>query len=483
MSKPLKRGGRYYVRRRIPLDLVAFYGRNEFQKALNTSDRTIANMMCAAADMAYNEMFARDRAALARSKQPQVSGAWEHMQPEEWGDPEENSLEDEAEAARCDRVADAVAARLQAALVALGLAPTGTVTAVPVAAPIALAVPVKEPLAASVPSSDKTWDRIATLWEKARQPQSRTVAAVRRTVARFEEFMGGATVPRTTKQHIADFRDKLLEDGYTKTTTAAALSHLHNLANFAVGQVWIETNPATGVKVERKKGTGKAARPPFDVGTLNRIFANRVYTDGVRPHADCAGDATYWLPLLGLYTGARIEELCQLHPEDVYEEAYRDGNGKERKSWVVRIVANEDEGQGVKNAYSSRRIPLHPELIRLGFVEFANSKRGGSRIFPGLRPDQHGIESSNWSKWWLKHIRKECAPASPKMVFHSFRHLFKDVCRDCGISKEHADALQGHSDGDTSDSYGGEFFPLRPLVDAISRYTVHGIKLPAPLVQ
>jgi hypothetical protein len=64
------------------------------------------------------------------------------------------------------------------------------------------------------------------------------------------------------------------------------------------------------------------------------------------------------------------------------------------------------------------------------------------------------------------------------MVVHSFRHIFKDLCRECGISKEHADAIQGHTEGDTSSIYGGEVYPLRPLVEAMAQYRVPGVTLP-----
>ena len=64
------------------------------------------------------------------------------------------------------------------------------------------------------------------------------------------------------------------------------------------------------------------------------------------------------------------------------------------------------------------------------------------------------------------------------MVFHSFRHSFKDICRECGIGEDVRDALQGHSEGDSAGGYGGEFYPLCPLVKAMERYTVHGVTLP-----
>ncbi|CAJ5742519.1 integrase family protein [Burkholderia pseudomallei] len=111
-------------------------------------------------------------------------------------------------------------------------------------------------------------------------------------------------------------------------------------------------------------------------------------------------------------------------------------------------------------------------------MEYAHSQRGNSRIFSALVANKHGEESAQWSKWFGKYLRGVCKVTDKRMVYHSFRHGFKDMCRECGISKEIADALQGHSDGDASSNYGAEFYPLRPLVDAIDRYKIHGLELP-----
>ncbi|AMM17254.1 hypothetical protein AX768_23765 [Burkholderia sp. PAMC 28687] len=75
-------------------------------------------------------------------------------------------------------------------------------------------------------------------------------------------------------------------------------------------------------------------------------------------------------------------------------------------------------------------------------------------------------------------MRKAGAFAGTNMVFHSFRHVFKDLCRECGIGKELADALQGHSEGDSSGAYGAALYPLTPMVEALKKYKVHGVKLP-----
>jgi hypothetical protein len=52
--------------------------------------------------------------------------------------------------------------------------------------------------------------------------------------------------------------------------------------------------------------------------------------------------------------------------------------------------------------------------------------------------------------------------------------------REVEIPKEINDALTGHESGDVGDKYGGDLYPLRPLVNAIARYKVPGLVLPSP---
>jgi integrase len=355
-------------------------------------------------------------------------------------------------------------------------APLIQAIATPTAPPL---LPAKAtPAAIETKPADRSLDTLARMWEKARKPTSGVAYATYRTVDRFHTMVGRVPVHRITKAHIVQFKDAMVEQAVGHSAIAAALNSMRTLCAFAIGQAWIDANPATGVKLEGRKRSAKTLRPPFDTATLGRIFNSRVYTDNYRPKSGL-GEAVYWLPLLGLYTGARLEELAQLHPDDIYQDAYRDATGKELRCWVLRLTDNEHHGQGVKNVHSRRRIPIHAELLNAGFIEYVERHKGQRRIFPGMKPDKHGVESGVWSKWWInQHLRKECAPTSPKMVYHSFRHTFKDVCRECGISKEVADALQGHSEGDAAGNYGGEFYPLRPLVEAMEKYEVHGITLP-----
>lgn len=480
----IKRGARYYYRRRVPTDLVQLYGKTEVQKALGTSDRRQAEKDARKVAVEFDTIFERLRSPEAAPLQTE-SHAPEPDKPIWITDAplqplSLKQLEHEAELAKLQLEEEMREERLaeleEAVRRVLGKPAAEHSARSPTAPATRHGTAVATPPETS--GMEKSLDRLARLWEKARTPTSGVAYAMYRTVDRFKAMVGNVLVTRITKAQVVQFKDKMLVQGIGNAAITASLNHMRTLCGFAIGQAWIDVNPATGVKLEGKKRNAKTIRPPLDTATLGRIFNSRVYTDNYRPKSGL-GEAIYWLPLLGLYTGARLEELAQLHPEDIYQDAYRDATGKEHLCWVLRLTDNEHHGQGVKNEHSRRRLPIHSEILNAGFIEYVERHKGQRRIFPGMKPDKHGVESAVWSKWWInQHLRKECAPTSPKMVYHSFRHTFKDVCRECGISKEVADALQGHSEGDAAGNYGAEFYPLRPLVEAIARYQVHGLDLP-----
>ena len=211
------------------------------------------------------------------------------------------------------------------------------------------------------------------------------------------------------------------------------------------------------------------ARLPYETEDLKRIFASRIYTDSSYRPTACAGEAAYWLPLLGLFTGARLEELGQARVEDV----------KEAEGMRFLDISDAEEGKSVKSASSRRRVPIHPELVRLGLLEYVEERRkvGEGRLFPQLRQDRFGKWTQNWSKWWGRYAREQAKIIDPRKVFHSFRHTFKHACRACGIPEDVHDALTGHSSGrGLGRTYGGAY-PLKPLAGAMRKLRYPGLHL------
>lgn len=314
-------------------------------------------------------------------------------------------------------------------------------------------------------------------WALGVQPEPNTISRTRMHARRFEEMAGVHTVEEVTRQHAIRFVEQLQQAGQTPQNINMHLASLIKLLNYAVRLDLIKTNEASGLTV--KAPSSEKARRSFDLPALKSIFSSPVYTAGQRPKGG-GGDASYWIPLLALFTGARLEELCQLHPDDVMQVPYHD-EGSEASAWVIQIT-DEGEGQGLKNAGSRRRVPIHSELERLRFVEYVQQAKaeGRKRIFHKLIPSIDGKEGGNFSKWFGRYLRDACKVADKRMVFHSFRHLFKEVLREAEIPKEINDALTGHESGDVGDKYGGDAYPLRPLVNAIKRYRILGLTLPAP---
>lgn len=168
-----------------------------------------------------------------------------------------------------------------------------------------------------------------------------------------------------------------------------------------------------------------------------------------------------------------------LHPDNVYEETYRKLDGSERSAWVLRIT-DEGPGQALKTPGSCRRIPIHAELIRPGFVDYGRKAKGRNRIFDKLVKDTVGDESGNWSKWFGSYLRAKAEVTDTRMVFHSFRHTFKHEARAMETSEDVSDAITGHASGKVSRNYGGTDYPLRPLVEAMARFRINGFNLAEP---
>jgi integrase len=107
-----------------------------------------------------------------------------------------------------------------------------------------------------------------------------------------------------------------------------------------------------------------------------------VFSQGARPAAG-GGEAAFWLPLLGLFTGARLGELAPLTAADVTTD-------QATGIPIITITEDRENGRRLKTAASARVVPVHPELVRLGLLRFVEEAKRGigseARLFPALTP-------------------------------------------------------------------------------------------------
>lgn len=311
---------------------------------------------------------------------------------------------------------------------------------------------------------------------KLTQDRARSLATVNTSVMEFRTLHGPLPVAAITKSHARGYRDVLIERGLSKRTIENKLGHLSTLVRFGMREL-IEDhtlNPFERIDIVGATGLHPAKeRRAYTVAELNTIFGSRLYTEDYRPGGQVT-DAAYWLPILGPFVGARIEELCQLRIEDVQRI-----NG----SWCIRIC-DLGEGQNVKTLSSFRRVPLHEAVIRSGFLAYAArmAAAGHARIFPTLSNDNaNGTYSNAPGKWYARYL-DTIGMTDRRLDYHSYRYTLRQQMSLCGVQNETRDALTGHwiSNTDSGRTYmkaEQRQYPYPLLAEAVGKLQYDGLKV------
>ncbi|WP_439816956.1 tyrosine-type recombinase/integrase [Zavarzinia sp. CC-PAN008] len=234
------------------------------------------------------------------------------------------------------------------------------------------------------------------------------------------------------------------------------LAHLKALLAWCVSNGIIADNPGAGVTVDRGRGQQKQARTAFSPDQLKAIFSMDLFTQPVKgTHA--------WALLLALYTGARAGELGQLEVADVIEV----------EGVACIRVHDEGEGRSVKTNASRRLIPLHSDLIRLGFLNYVTALKVAKqkRVFPDWLPVGTAHSYANSLPRWFN--RTVCAQLNidPKRTpFHAFRHTCKTRLAMAGVPRQLSDQITGHIDGSVAARYehAGSITQLASAINCLS---------------
>ncbi|HUC65272.1 MAG TPA: site-specific integrase [Stellaceae bacterium] len=317
-----------------------------------------------------------------------------------------------------------------------------------------------------------TLDGLFETWKRERAPAPQSVVECEYTVRRFRELHGRRLVAEITRQQVREFREAMLMlptrlsneearltlpeilrryDGRdipraSPVSARKRLGFIKALLRLAVDAGHLQEDPAAGIRI------GEAApqqRLPFNAADLEAIFHRAPFVAG--------GDrgSLFWLPILGLYTGARLGELLQLAPGNVH-----------RIDGITFIDITTEGGRRLKTESSRRRVPIHPELTALGFVEWARKKDGA--LFADMLPEKEEAQLSRLASRDLNRMIRAAGVKEARKAFHSFRHLFKDMCREAGVEEAIGDALTGHAGGGVGRRYGAGF-SLAVLADAVGK--------------
>lgn len=282
------------------------------------------------------------------------------------------------------------------------------------------------------------------------------------------KFLGHDDAQRITQSDLLRWRDALLAGGLSpKTVADKYLAAVRAVLTWAVTDLHLRTNPMEKVtqRVPKKVRTRERGfTTPEALRILNASMSYKPAETSNPSNRESAHiTATKrWVPLLCAFSGARVTELTQLRKDDVREE---DGR------WILRITP----AAGSVKSSVYRDVPLHRQVIDLGFIDFVTNADIGPLFHRGATSvasskEKARLSSGRLSQW----LQDEGLIPEDVQPSHGWRHRFKTQGRELGMSDQVLNAIQGHSKKTAADDYGDVTIAAKlRLIDMLPHYDIH----------
>jgi integrase len=442
----IRRGSTWHFRRAVPKALRAIVGQREIVKSLHTSDLQVAKSRAIAVAAEVDALLWRARRTL-NNPEAAVAAVASNLvrQDTEWRrgtllddddiEAQQLGILDELERLTAKPKGDLTSeverlARIKALRAILAKLEDGNTAA-----------------DAAPDQDDVTLSGLFERYKAERKPSEKVWREFDLVQRHCITVFGDLSVRSLTKSHIRSLKTHLLalpsskrrqgqDEGATLSTSTVVklLGLVRSVLAWGEREGFIDVNPAQGTarvaSTEKKVATEADKRRPFTVEEVRALLAKL-------PTADAT---VRWILALCAFTGARLAEIVGLRQQDVGEE-----------QGITYLDIRPHEGRSLKTKSSRRRVPLHSELVRLGFTRDALPFSPGSADF--------------WSQKlgrWLRANGFEDA----RLVVHSFRHTVKDRLRAAGVEETVQRQLLGHAGEGVASSY-GQGYPLETLARAV----------------
>ena len=164
----------------------------------------------------------------------------------------------------------------------------------------------------------------------------------------------------------------------------------------------------------------------------------------------------YWVTMIAAYSGARLNEICQLNVNGIQQE---------EDIWVMKFLSDTID-KHIKTQAGNRIVPIHPKLLELRFLDYVQqvSQFSSKKLFPNLRNMISTGYGTLISRWFARYLRGLGIKKKGKNL-HSFRHTVVNRLTTKQVYEPFIRELIGHSHGSlTMDVYGGRK-PLEVLLN------------------
>lgn len=271
--------------------------------------------------------------------------------------------------------------------------------------------------------------------------------------------------PLTRGRSVAEAIEIARKHDMPKIAPATINNHLSKLGaiiRYGRDKGWIAGNPTSDLEVPDPIDPADK-RDPFSVEQLNLIFAREPWSDGGASVRD--RPSRYWAPLIALFSGARLTEICgQRVDEMIVEEGVHTFHFRHRP-----------DDRSIKNG-KSRKVPVHPELLKLGFWDFVEEAQAAGRghLFSDVKRDKLGKWGDHTSKWFSRQV-EALGLKGRNLSFHSFRHCFEDALREADLHDNPiGNAITGRWTAGQSKNYGTKY-PVAKLHKAMLTVSYSGL--------
>lgn len=295
----------------------------------------------------------------------------------------------------------------------------------------------------------------------------------------IQDAMGDVELKHFSKKTIVDLREKLGRlpanvyklypdktvkqvlnmQGIAPMSTMSLNKHvsrLSSLMKFAIKEGYISVNYAERMKVPVRRRADEE-RKVYTKDEIQKIVKH-LPRDPRKPER-------YWIPLIAMYSGLRLDEICQLYIEDV-----------QQVDDICCFSVNDEKDKKLKTLSSRRVVPVHPKLLDLGLLEYVKAlKRSEApRLWMNLnRRDADGYGNA-FGKWFQRFNRTHITMDKAK-VFHSLRHVVADTLKQSGIQEIIISEILGHANDSLTMSRYGKRYQPKVLLEAM-KFLDYGIQ-------
>lgn len=259
------------------------------------------------------------------------------------------------------------------------------------------------------------------------------------------------------KSKKAQGKEIIVLDGSTINNN---LGRIHSVFQWARDQGYMTENPVSNMQI--KVSDREAKRLPFELDEVKKIFKSPIFLE--RKYRK---PFQYWGPTIAIYGGMRLNEIAQLHLEDIREEhgiLVFDVNAKELSSQVATY-------KKLKTQTSKRLVPVHSKLKHLGLIDYVEHlKRAGQiRLFPELKYKKDEGYGRRLGDWFNNTLLVDLQIKSKLKVFHSLRHNVGGCLQNAGVMETEVQGILGHAhQSESFKTYGTGYLPER-LLPAIEK--------------